>query len=213
MYETCSYQDLQQLFLGTVVLYKDKPVLVKQISADKTIKVYTLATQKVEILEKKDLKEISAPIRRLGFLNLPDGAVYMKRLPVRKWQVGISQNNVSVGVLPSGCYTANNAVLRAEAHRFDSVAHHNMIHGIYPSLKEAIDYLKKTTVVIAFDKQFAIDSEGSIYFRTEEVGKLPAKRVGIDSIQWRDGKSHLRILLGGAYEKTLSDYRISTEKR
>lgn len=192
-------EDLKQYFLGTVVLYKGKPVLVKAINVEKIFKMLDLFTQKT-IIDDDAVKHITPPMRRLGMINICGSVVYCERRPARIYQMGINKNNLRFHELLVPYPEGANITLQ-KAKLTDSVEFAEMLFGKYPTFLECIEMVEKFGGAAAFDKQFAIDNGRGIWYKTKNVGHLLKGGKSVDNIKWDSGYEHLILLLKGNYEK------------
>lgn len=116
-------------------------------------------------------KELRVPIKdlnlepvKLGYMNSKRKAGYLMRIPERKWKQGLRERNiyskdgVTVNILSPNLF--------------------NTIRGIYPSLKDCVDYLYNDEVLSsAFSRDFSVYTKGAskkIYLRYKyfTVGKV-----------------------------------------
>lgn len=191
MFETASIADQQMMFQGCIVLVKNKFVYVITVR-DNGWLVKTLRDGKQHFLTGH-LKDVSPPYARLGMVNFPGGAVYVKRVPQRLYRVGYSNENVKVDYLP--LRYDERALIRWE---LESTNVYDCLKNKYPSLETAINESKLIQAPIAFDKQFAVDARGDVCFKTTKVGKVKEGQVVFSS-----GNEYLELLLGDINGKDL----------
>lgn len=88
-----SVDDLIQLYLNTLVLYKNKPIFVDGIGKTKKVTYFDLSTQRNMVVDYKE-GIFKAPTRRIGFINIGKSVVYSYRNPVRRYKIGYSHENL-----------------------------------------------------------------------------------------------------------------------
>ncbi len=201
MFNNLSYGDQKQLFLGCLLIWKNKFVKVMSISDRHLYRLWILQDQK-EILVENAYLDFTPPYRRIGMVNVHASCVYVMRKPVRQWQVGYSSSNCQIASLPTH-YPEGEVTSRALIKDFTSKTIFDALTNKYPSLKEAVNSAELSDGCFAFDKQFAINFERKVFFRNEVVGALPKNRVGPQSIKWSQEKQYLSLLLENNHEKDL----------
>ncbi|KWH03707.1 hypothetical protein WT58_24035 [Burkholderia territorii] len=192
-----SIEDIQQKYEGSVVMFEKRPVLFKKIGRDYTCRIYDLMAQKEEQAEFS-MKSFLPPAPRIGMVNIGGSVVYAVRNAVRRYKLGISRENLSVQALaveyPDGRaanYIQN--VLSLERKELGEA-----LLNKYPSLREAVRRVSQFEGACAFDKQFAVDSHKTIFYKTQAVGLL----LNGKDIVFDKGWEHLNILLNKGYEKS-----------
>lgn len=195
-----SVADLSQFFSGTVVLYKEKPAKILSISAGRVFKILILETQST-VVDENALGHIMPPNRRLGMVNYGGGVFYMKRFPMRMFQIGINNHNTSITsvIKDRDDYGQRQTALK----EFDCRELADAMFNRYPTIKECIQHNKEFGGGMAFDKQFAIDELKNIWYKTTKVGKMPGTCSTAAKIEFKPGYEHLAFLLDGNYEKDL----------
>lgn len=193
--------DLLRDFLNCVVMYKNSPVFILAVSAARTVRLKHLISQKIEEV-KFSLDLFEAPLRRLGFVNSGLSCVYITRIPVRKYYMGISQNNISIQPIAEYDEARAYEVFQRDCKRLQIPEIGNSLLNNYPSLEDALKTLREFKGAIAFDKQFAVSYRGRIYYKTELVGTISLKATSVKEIVWKEDKKHLFLLLEKNYEKT-----------
>lgn len=199
-----SVADLKQFYLDTVILYKGKPAKVKKISAEKVFLILDLTTMKT-FTDKEGAKFIDPPIRRLGMVNFMGSVLYVERVPYRKFQIGINSQNVKVSALPVE-YPEGRAETVNQFRKFENIEIGECMFNIYPTIKECLENIEEFGGAAAFDKQFAINRERTIYYKTKAVGTLPPRCSSANKIKWNPGYEHLSILLENNHEKDLRNF-------
>lgn len=193
-----SIEDIQQKYVGSIVMMEKRPVLFKQISGDYTCRVFDLMSQKEERVEFS-MKKFLPPAPRIGMVNIGGSVVYAARNAVRRFKLGLSKENLSVQVLdihyPDGRpIDYIHQVLSLERRELGEA-----ILNKYPTLREAVRRVSQFDGACAFDKQFAVDSHDAIFYKTNQVGVLERGK----DIVFDKGWEHLQILLNKGYEKSI----------
>ena len=191
--------DISQLYIECLIRYDGRVVKVLDVVSRKTIHIYDLQTK--EESEVPFIQELLVPIKeRIGFVNVFPQAIYMARQPRRTFSIGMNVGNTKMisldGRLPLG-----------SVQRFTNQAILEAINNIYPTLRQAIETVTNQAGYCAFDKQFAVDSNRNIYFKTEGiVGTIPKPFKTADRIVWTAGKDMYQFLLEPDYEKTVRTF-------
>jgi hypothetical protein len=194
--------DLIRDFINCVVMYKNSPVYILAVSPRKLVKMQHLISQKIEEVPFK-LDLFNAPTRRIGFVNSGLSCVYISRIPVRKYFMGLSKYNVEVMSLAEYDDANNYRQFVNECGGLKSTAVGNALLNIYPSFTEVMKTLAEFKGVIAFDKQFAVSHTKRVYYKSSYVGDVKRNAKTIDDIVWKAGNHHLILLLGKNYEKAI----------
>lgn len=132
---------------------------------------------------------------RLGYVNVAENAVYWTRNPIRQYSMGLTRNNTS---MTSDGVPLSRDKVSMVLRRLRDVK--NTLNGIYPSFEES---MQKVTNAghrsIAFDRQFAVDRAGRIYYKGERVGTVALEATQIEQIMWGAGKEYLYSMLCHEY--------------
>lgn len=187
-------EDLRQYWRGCSAMLGDDPVFILDIKKApggklsirfKDLKDMALRTREVEP------GEIKSPDSRMGFMNMNGLAAYLVRRPVRKFMMGINEYNTKVEYLNRCQYNQRIHVYNPQCPEFAS-----MIKGEYPSLEEAYEMVGDFGGAVAFDRQFAIDEDHFLYYKTTHVGEVA--RVGGKVVtEFKNGYQHLSSVIGG----------------
>lgn len=194
------HADVHQLYSDTVCRYKDAPVRVMEINRDLMVTIMLLRHGKTAVVKfEQDL--FGPPLGRIGFVNEGVHAFYVTRQPVRRFQVGLNRGNVKYHYLPM--------IDRKKAERDYNVAYRmntkawaKALDNEYPSLAEALRIATEHNGTVAFDKQFAVDGERNIYYKTNKVGYIPPRMSTVKRVVFNLGYEHLDTLLIYSYDKT-----------
>jgi hypothetical protein len=198
-------EDIRQLYDRSLVLYKNKPVYINDIGNDGDVQFLDLFSQRIRTAAFS-MKDFTAPLRRLGFINTMGSVVYASRIPIRRYKVGLSEENVKFDSLGVN-YLKGKADTIARLTGLSVPEIGDALFNKYPSLEEAISFVRKFKGAMAFDKQFAVSSEGGLFYKTQLVGSASRGIKRADQLEFRKGFEHLALLLDKGYEKTLSTTR------
>lgn len=203
MPEKLQYDDAVSMFKDTVVQYKGTPCKVTRITEGLSCRLKSLKDGKlIEIPLDQD--EFQKCAGRLGFMNHDsNGVVYIQRRPLRgggRPPEGLHYRYLHHSQLPCH-YPEGWDVVYKSSVQMDDINFYKMLIGDYPSLEQARDSVKEFGGCVAFDKQFALDSEMNIYWKANYVGRLPRGSKTIDKIVFEKGMEGLVNLIGDVNEK------------
>ncbi len=198
-----SIADIDQLYNKSIILYKGRPSKVIGVSRDGNLNVLTLANGRKNVVKfvKADFKPITG---RIGFINHNGHAFYAYRTPMRRYSIGLTNQNTSIRYLVGHQNLAYKAMDKVVM--MDSVAWDSALTNDYPSFKDAIRIAKDLNGSCAFDKQFAIDFQRNIFYKHICVGVLPVRASTIARIEFNPGFDFLQVLLEPNYEKTVRTF-------
>lgn len=175
MFNKIPQNDYNSRLHNSVVLYDGRPVNV--IVVDHTrfdiTPIHTESKDKTISIKPDDpLLDISTP--PLGWMNYgnvdnPQGyAVYLERLPVRKWRQGLCHQNSHAFVL-----SREGLVKRNSRDYIYTKGYENLVDRTYPDLDTAIKFLVNKKISIALNREIGLVMKGetvSVYYKTSEVG-------------------------------------------
>ncbi len=197
-----SYQDVSQQYLNNLVEYKGSIVYVTRVFEDKRVKIFFLDSRLTETVQF-ELGHFSVIKKRLGMVNVCDAVIFLSRIPVRKMGIGLNKGNIQTDLLPIN-YPQGKAdtVYLIQSLTYEGIL--KTLTNTYPSFKQALNKVKKDKpATVAFDRQFAVDSDGAIYYKTQFVGSLPEGKTLTSEIVFHKDAQHLSILLENNHEKTI----------
>lgn len=201
-------RDIKRDIVGTLMNVKDTLGFIRAVhdyDAD-GINIRYLDLADNSIKECKFSLDTIKPINgRIGMVNDGNGGVYyIVRNPSRKMYIGMNWHNASL--TPVTRYTSEYDM--EDIRNFRNAGWIEAFKGTYPTLSKAFGIAKKNNSGCAFDKQFAVDSEGHIYYKNQGiVGKLTGKYKTVKNISWLPGNEHLAIILENDYEKTVRTFQ------
>lgn len=191
--ERVSIEDLRTFWKGCVAVFQGEPVFVIGVGDRREAKVKRLRDGSITTIDltKEDL---IPPDGRLGFVNLNGTVIYTQRRPVRKFMMGINDQNLHVRMLKE--YLRYE---QGEIHRLSttSMEFYRTLKGEYPSLEEAIDQVKTFGGAVAFDRQFAVDEDRYLYYKMYRVGKVGRGCVDKRGLILNPGYEFLKSVIGG----------------
>lgn len=188
-----AFEDLKTMFKDAVVLYTGRPVKVLDVGANNKFLIFDLITQKREIVEW-DFKKFRNPTRRLGMVNLNEGVVYVSRIPHRKYSSGLTKNNLNIQGL-EGDRNTQYAACIVKIRELMDIGIGDALNNAYPTFKDAKLWVKQFYGTYAFDKQFALDTNGYVWYKTKHVGNWTDGMEKPEDIQFLPGAEHLKLLL------------------
>lgn len=197
-----SYDDITQQFYKNIVLYEGKPVYVTGVSRE------TLKVTFTELLTGKrsnapfSLKTFLPPAVRIGLVNTCGSVVYVVREPKRKMTMGLNSGNLRIKELAVD-YPEGIVETFAEIKTLKSADLARAMIGEYPSFEECLEHVKEFKGAMAFDRQFAIDNNRMIFYKTGCVGHLPKNCNRVDTIAFDKPHQHLALLIGDNCGETL----------
>lgn len=195
-----SHGDVVQLYHDTICTYKGSPVRVTDIDRDLNVTFIMLRHGK-SAKAKFDADLFGPPLARIGFVNEGTHCVFVTRQPVRRFQVGLNRGNVKLHSMP---FTDRKAAERDYnlVYRMNTKGWAKALDNEYPTLAEALRIVTEHKGVVAFHKQFAVDSERRIYHKTTHVGSIPPRMSTTKRIVFEDQYTHLDTLVISNYDKT-----------
>src|SRR6476660_5481498 len=174
-----NHDDIVQQFGNTTFFYKGKPHKVKRVGMD-DVRILDLRTQRTKEVEFK-LKDFLPVQTRLGMVNIDGVAVYVRRLIRKQYLTGINSTNTEC--IPLNSIAAGDRLAaQLKVREMECPEFADMLLGHYPTLESAWAQAKKIDGAVAFDKQWALDASGAVYFRTDKVGAYweSDKRIELD---------------------------------
>lgn len=193
--------DLAQMYANSLLIHKNKPLLVERFYTKTEVNAFDLTTQRNVVLKEVNHEDFKAPGRVFGFVNIDGYVVYVSRTSIRRYKVGLSNENMALD-----CPKAHERVMGGHkvAGIITSPEICDAIFNRYPTISEAWNRVKdRVDNIVAFDRQFAVDYRGDIYYKTTKVGTVLKNPKTNNDIRWFDNYTHLNILLDNNYEKSI----------
>ncbi len=206
MYENVGIADLRTFFQGSLAIHKGKPRKVISIGENRAFKLLDLLTQKT-VIDEEGIKHINPPLLRLGMVNIEGEVVFMSRLPVRKMHIGLNSQNTTVQALRQEEYPQGFPALYKKALEFTSPGIAETMLGKFPSFREALKQTREFGGACAFDRQFAVNKYGDIYYKTNVVGCIKKSYSSVKKIEFKHGYESLIYLIRNDDENDCADSR------
>lgn len=181
-------EDATAKYKGTLMMIDGEVKYIQAIKSLSEFSVVDIKTEMDEIIRVNE-KNLKAP-GRIGFVQVGAAVVYTTRVAARMWKGGITGDNIHTsGVGPRGgqSLTTVSTSVRRLLHPGIAAA----LANEYPNLKKASRMAKQQSGTFAFDKQFAVDCDDVVYYKTHIVG-----RVIKGAIDFHDSAVSLNCLLG-----------------
>lgn len=188
-----SLHDQTQQYQACIIEVNNKPAYDHEVTAQGHSVEY-LETGKVEKV-KFSLETFKPLSSRLGSVNINGSVVRIARCPVRRMNVGLNRNNMTVEALdvpyPNGSYESLEEVggLRCKA-LFSTITNR------YPTFSEAIKKAKKTQGACAWDRQFCVDMHGNVHYKTMRVGQVALAATSTKQIIFNKEFDYLVAIVG-----------------
>ena len=196
-----SIGDIRQYYQGSLILHKGKPVFVERVHDHRSVMIRDIRTGHTSDVPFNE-QDFQNPAFRLGMVNIQGTVLWTSRQPIRRFSVGINNNNF--------CARFAEKANRIDPHRLQDALYKvndlrcselaDCIEGIYPGFNSAYEQAMAIRGIIAFDKQFAIAYDGDLIYKLTTVGKVkPDDNISEDV--FIDKYKYLNQLLGNRYEK------------
>lgn len=194
--ERVSLEDLRTFWKGCVAFYKGEPVFVIGVGEGRKgyeAKVKNMKDGNIVVVGLTS-DRLDPPDGRLGFVNLNGAVIYTQRRPVRRFMMGINDNNLNQQYLNEHIRYENGEIHRLST---SSIEFYNTLKGIYPSFSEALNQVKTFGGAVAFDRQFAVNEDRSIFYKRHKVGKAGRGAVDKRGIVLDEPFQYLKSVIGG----------------
>lgn len=163
-----SSEDASLYLGGSIVQYEGEPVKVEQVDEEMIARVELIKGNKVKFvpLDELDL----TPIKLGYFLMHNDLAFYTYRIPSRSWRQGLTRNTCR-GKLRG---KRNNEQFFLD--RLNSRQLYRMLKFKYPVINKAYRVAKKMESEVPFSREFTVNEEGIVRYKTELIGEWTGKK-------------------------------------
>lgn len=191
------HADIVQLYCNSVIMYDGRPCFVKYYNNQSNdITLYDLYYQREFDIKFK--RSLFKPVRgRIGYVNHNGLSAYLSRAPIRQYSIGLTYNNLKCSYNQFERLNKLNRKLIDELTSLQIKGIADAIANKYPSLDEAFKIAKKTNGSCAFDKQFAIDYDARIYYKSKYVGDFTIDK----GISFNEQLDYLKSLMEFTDEK------------
>lgn len=180
-----SVRDLITMYRNSLVLWRGQPVTVLDITEDYEFSVYDLKSQKIKSLNWEP-DDFAAPTVRIGYVNLGTNCTYIHRIPSRRYKIGLSADNVKKVYTDHPLNQGEEDIASYILHRMRAPQLYKALMGEYPTLQEAYEDAVDCKGTVAFDKQFAVGCDGSVFFKGTRVGTYQSGQI-----EFKSGKEYL----------------------
>jgi len=187
--------DVKQKFEGSIVLYAKRPVLFIKVAGDMSCRIYDLMKQEEEQVQF-ELEKFTPPPPRIGMVNVANSVVYVTRTPMRRYSLGLTKETLCIDTLDC-VYPDGAAMAEREIGTLKSKALGSTLLNKFPTKQQAFRRISQFAGTVAIDKQFAVDSNGVLWYKREQVGKH-----NFNQLFFNEDYEHLQILLDKSYEKS-----------
>jgi hypothetical protein len=197
-----SMEDLKTMYQNCLVIVKNKPYLVNRIYDHLRYGVFDLSDQRNKDITVTSHTDLKAPSRCFGFVNIGGVVYYLSRLPVRRYKAGACGNDNMQFESPDDYRGIAANVNVDPMYNLTSPHVADTIYNRYPSIVDAVERCKAGDKIVAFDRQFAVDHRGYVYYKLSCVGKV-AKPKTVYDIAFTKGREYLITLLDNNHEKSI----------
>ena len=173
MLEDLLPQDYSLIFKDSAVIFDDVPYYVLSFDGYMA-ECLNIGSQDYVYVDFREIKSVKIP--NTGYYNHRGVCLYLMRMPCRRYKHGLSRENITC-LVPEG-YEVDDLSRSKMKNAHDLVSslqsksHYNLYMNIYPTLEETIALLQDNAYIIAFDRQFAVDRELSVYYKNGKVGNI-----------------------------------------
>ena len=201
MFENTTINDLKNILAGSVIRSNEKPFLVANVVDAETFLLsgYLIENGAEHTIKITDPHLNFEPVP-LGYMCLEQSPadVFTYRTPMRQYRVGLGSETFQYAIPPSGSLgeahrmkarDSAHSIKRAVSSAKKNIALNKCIMGIFPSIEKAFETIedgKKSLVAVSRD--FAIDRDYCLFFRTDMVGIVTEN----GNPQFSRGRSYLQ---------------------
>lgn len=173
MFKDTTIEDLTTILKNTLIRFEERPVIVSEITWE-----YNLLL--LDCLNGGVIQEIPVEDERLNYEPVPLGmvesnnrCVYVSRLPSRQYRQGLHQDNIHI-VNVDQQYMID----RGEVSSIRRMTHKGLLNCVinqYAPINAVLDAVfdkeyEEGVVFKAVSRLFAINNNGSIFFKDKNVG-------------------------------------------
>lgn len=173
-----SLADQRQMFQGSLVRYDGEPVVIQNISHGGLVDCLFIGNNSEKALVLYDKLFDFKPVNT-GYVNIQGYTFFVSRTTRRQFKQGLSRDNVNIKYnVAYGNERHNSAFERLMSLSCKPL--YNTIKNIYPKLEQAVESFEDNVVEAAFDRQFSVNSNGSLFYKAKEVGQVKLDTLKID---------------------------------
>ena len=199
--------DIIQIYQDVLCLYKGAPVKVVEVNNVNRMHLFNLLTQRLQWVDFV-FENFGPPLGRIGYVNINNHALYVCRKPVRRFSNGLNKANTVIkqndGERSEQLRYAMELALERTHSSFVST-----MFNVYPTFKEAFELAVENKGSVAFDKSFAVNASGMIFYRASLVGTIPFGSEDPYKTEFLVGYEYLSNMLRGGYEKIVRTFAAS----
>lgn len=201
-----SHADIQQLYDKCLMIHKGVLVKIVNFMFNNPVEVelLNLSTGK-KLWHEFNTEDFSVPAKRIGYVNIMQSAVFVSRVPVRRYHLGINANNIHLDFPKGGAFIGDKYRVKDKIVALNCKEIYMAYSGQYPDMMLAYQQAKEWLSCCAFDKQFAVDAGGKVFYKDQFVGMMNEA-----AIDWNEGYQYLETALGNNYEKTAGTFKATT---
>lgn len=202
--------DLNQLLRGGFVFSKTHGWIYVGEFRDVFLQAWSCDGNIQEIRIDKDVwsKDLELKLPHLGYCNVKGTVVFVKRIPKRVMKAAVDFTNCNC----LGLSNLKTAMPGTSAESYVQRIETNLIpmfRGLYPTFEEALEMLKdKEIYAVAYDRQFAIDSDGRVYYCGKRVGNYTPEK----GIEYHKQYSYLKFSEGDYHEALQAAKKAARER-
>jgi hypothetical protein len=200
-----SVDDIRQMYVDNIVSYKGEFVKVRSVNAEGLVSIIRLGSGKQSTV-KFNRQDFSSPRKRIGYINHNCHAIYISRVPVRRYGVGINRGNTKTMFHETDRYKPTFVRALDQVARFDSKSWDDTLNNEYPSLRSALSIAARSGGSCAFDRQFAVDDLRYVYYKSIYVGKIAPRYYTPQRIEFNEQFSFLSVLMELNNENTVRTF-------
>lgn len=198
--------DVEQLYGRGLLLYKGELVHVREAHGY-DVNIYNLKTKKLSLVDFQ--QEHFKPLKnRIGMVNIGMSVVNIRRTTARQYAIGLTMENCTIEGCEGAPYPKGGGVYMGLLKKFEAPEILSAYNNEYPTLQIAYDRAITWEGCCAFDKQFAVDCKGHVYYTTKRVGTYTS---GV--LSFYDGYEYLNCLLENGYEKGTRTFKATPLRR
>lgn len=200
MFENTSIADLRNILTGSVIRFGSDPFLICNIiDADSFfLHGYTIEKGQEHSVVITDPRLNFEPVP-LGYMDCNSSVdVFTYRTPMRQYRVGLGSENFQYSIpLSSTLADIHRMEARDRAQRVKrdisaskkNTALYKCISGVFSPIDKAFDAIEEgRKTVVALSRDFAVDKDFCLFFRTDMVGIITENGVP----QFSRGRSYLQ---------------------
>lgn len=194
MFNDANINDLEMMFLNSLITYAGWPVRVEAIGYSEDRNVLHMHIRSLSTGRKRNVyiddKFLDFTPVQLGMVNGMGTAVFSARRALRRYKQGLTKEAMNIFILDARHHTG--AALRSEIREFNHKGLISCIKGSYPSLKESLEAVTTGEEASAFSRVFAVDSDMNLFYKASKVGMVNSDN---GNLVFQPKKAYLKTLL------------------